>query len=620
MLSHRFQLILIGLALISIIGFYTTVTEPVQAIAPIVIAVIMLGAYIAGAVTAWYVGNFYKTTIYESGADLGNYIKNTALTFESAFNNTNVMFNNDNTQLNAMLRYYWARKTECIGQNYINETTFPEASVLEQSGILSEYFNYTSAKADSLDNLLAMINDFTDTILPNFSTLDVIVTQNTTNTNAYSIKDDSDLGAYWYTEKTSGITSDALNYIGTYYYDNLLQSVWSKKIVIIGHEGNTASNTNVTVTFKIYNGNGTLVWSGTSGTMAHPDGSARAQTSTISLASAYTNLTHGQYYNLSYTVHNDASMTNQRVGLGIPLFFVPKNNSEILDIYVMSNEAQSFTYASVADGYRAARIQKIEWKNSTTIQETTNLNAPIANLKAIYQTTTNRIDLAIASAQSYWSYLRALGYTDITQVPHTFVIPTPAMVYIDSDVTEALDFRQLNALYFAYMTAYANTVTAETYRTVNVTASDIKLSDLSLVFNCSAYNQYGNVTYWTNTFAFLMPTTKDITFTIGANNTLNQDINAFTFTDFNATSGNFSTLKINEKVYINSAYKDGAYWNVTSTTVKVKTLGQLALSYEFTLGGDPTYTTTTSYGALLLLIPTLVLIMVVMSIFERRRR
>jgi len=619
---------LIGLTLIAIIGLYACVTEAFV-ITGTAIAVILIGSFVAGAVSGFLIDRFFTTTVHEEGVELGDFIYDVAVEWETDYNNTRIMFDNDYAMLNAMLRYYWSKKAEYVGQAYINETTFPTDTVLTKSGLLTEYMNFSRAKVDSLDNLLGSLNDFTDSTLVNFGTLNVYASSNISDAETYALKEHQYMTAYWYCPDWT--ISDSTPDVGTteyhagnFTYDNQLEAVMSKDKALVLINSQFNSNTpKCTMRIKIYDSEGTSVYNSTvtDMTVGTTAGEVYYKAGLVSLG----NMTHGKSYILNYTVGYDKAFGSWKNTIMLPLYLYPSNNdlADDIIIHVASDKAldSHYTAGSTPKPYYPL-IEKLEYKNDSTVQKTTVFD-DLDSLKSVFQCLTSRMEQAIASAKSYWSYLRALGYSDINDVPANYIIPTPSMVYFDSDVTDKLTLEQLQAIYVAYLRGYADFVTSSNYREVNVTASDIKLSDLSLVFNTTAYNSYGNVTYWDTKLAFLMPTTANLVLNVGANNTLTQVVQAFVFTDWNkGEAGELYELQKDNIVYVHEVYEDGIFYNTTKVTIKVKTLGQVATIYDFSLLGDPTYSAgVTDFTSLIAtIVPALIIIMLVSRMFQKKRK
>lgn len=131
----------------------------------------------------------------------------------------------------------------------------------------------------------------------------------------------------------------------------------------------------------------------------------------------------------------------------------------------------------------------------------TSTSDPLLNVTGVMNDVAGIEVNAVASGQTYWSYLRALGYTDPSEIPAKFQILPPAEVmpptmcinnvsiYGGTGYNGAclnLNYTELNSLYLAWLASLAHFFNSTTYQSGP--------SPCSSAANCTAWgnlNEYG---------------------------------------------------------------------------------------------------------------------------------
>jgi len=586
-------LFLIGLCLIAIIGFNFFVVQTSALIG----AVIIIGVvFIAGAITGYFVCKSTTSTRYEAGVDKSDYIYNVAVTWHSQINNTETFsFNQGN--LSGGIRYYWFRKAEHVSQYYINESTFPKEKVAEESGIKGEYFNLTGSLLDSYDNVLASENSFFASTLPAFDTLDAKAFYNTSSgTVSFSLKGKNVLGLFQYLEGNTQPYE-----ISGYYHHIPSDKLYIGAMLDVHDESGGTYEGYI----KIYDSNNTLI---KQYNITFPDAKCALRWVKVE------GLTEGEKYKISYSTTQSGKIK----ALLVPICFIPEKSDDLKNFCV------STVYNFNSSSAFKPRLSKIVYYSDSTPYYTLKFKSPDAfpSLSNAIKTHADNYQDALSAGQAYWTLLRTLGYYDYDDIPRNYYIPPPSVVDIGSDVTEKLTPEQLYALYIAYLKALEQFFTSETYRESNVTSIDVKVTDFSLVVNCTAYNSYGNVTLFDKKMALIMPTTDSLTLERGKNNTLTQTVNVVYFDNSTLENEtiNYIQLKPNDILYVHEFYKDGEFYNASSVTIDIIDLKQLSFKYDFTLRGEPTYAYTEFQDWIPIIIAVLVISMIIAVVDKSRKR
>lgn len=595
-------LFLIGLCLISILGFNFFVVQTSALIGTIL--VISAISFIAGAITGYYITKAVTSTRYEAGVDKTDYIKDVGMVWKSQLDNIETFAYNQK-ELSNGIRYQWFRKMEYASQYYINESTFPVETVAQESGVLDEYLNLASSLLDSYDNLVGSMNSFCYSTLEAFDTLTVKATFSGFGTT--ELKGKSVLGFY----HEVGVGGGKSLYFDVYYVDDVV--TYNTKIgIFFGIIGDSDS---VNVTLSIKNSLGNTIYNFTYlHTPNHFD------LKWIEMPASL--LEHGKRYTITLS-HNSAN--NKMFAVYLPPCFVRYDDNvygtysgqlyEAYVIHVMENKSTS----------SSANIQGIislEFYSDSAKVYTISFSGAFSKVKSAMETHITNYQDALSAGEAYWNLLRMLGYDDFSEIPRTYYIPPPSIVNIGSDVTEKLEPEELYALYIAYLKALEKFFTSETYRTSNMSSVDVNITDFSLLINCTAYDGDDNSTIFDRKFAILMPTTEDLTLEKGKNNTLGQTVDVVYFDDKESLneSINYVQLKANDFVYVYDFYKDGEWYNASSVTISIIDLKQLSFKYDFTLEGEPTYAYTSVNDWIPIIITVLMISMVIAVIDKSRRR
>jgi len=586
-MHSKTRLFLIGLCLISILGFNFFVVQT-SALAG---AVVILGiVFIAGALTGYFVAKVTTSTKYEAGVDKTDYLLDVAETWDMQLGNAKT-YSKNTENLATGVRYLWFRKAEYMSQNFINETEFPFETVAEKSGVKGDFLNMTSALLDSFDNVVAMESLYFEGSLPAFDTLtakaewqDGIV--------QYELKGYDVLGVFQWFKIDSGTK------ITTYGYFHKFNAHKPMFIVKASADGEQD------FTLKVSYLNGTVVknWTTTINNLIK----------SVTFSMDYDDFVEGE----KYKIELEASSEPNYMELAVPINFIPYNDSDV------GKYRCCFAKTHTAGGAWSLPIEEIVYYSDGSEVKTVNPNYNADYITNAIKKLVTHYEDALDSGQTYWNYLKVLGYDDINEVPSNFKIPAPSVVDIDSGVTEKLDPEQLYALYVAYLKALENFFTSETYRNAKVGSVDVKMSDFSVFVNATAYNEAGDSTIFDKKLAILMPTTEDLFLEKGKNNTLTQTVNCVYFDNTTETeeSLNYVQLHVNETLYIYDIYEDGVLSSAENVTIAIADLRQVALKYNFILVGDPTY----AYTDVSAIVPVLLTVMVVMLVVEmvskRRRR
>lgn len=605
-------------------GFYSFIVIPAQSIAVTTAVLLGLGIFTAGAILGAWLAGFFTQTIYEVGVDKGDYIYNVGVEWSADWNNTKVMLTNDVALLNTTLKYYWFRRAEAMAQQFINETTFPKQKVFEKSLIKEEYLNYSMAKLDSVDNLAGAFNSFTRDTLGAFSTLSVKWFYGETTYPDFA---DEDYLTPYYTGVISSSWVDETS-IGQFFYSDILKDgLCHTNEYAYADATAGAGGTNVlTLNFYEVYDNGTVA----SEVTAQSNVTSQAYTSgkynmNWTMTDVYDDLTDEQLYEVKA---DPQDVLFSSANIMLPLCFIPVNEADPDHRYDW--RIRKMYDSPSADTNPAWRLTKIYWCNSTDtsdLEYTTSFtdwgDIPISEVSDLTELLSNYAEDALIAGQTYWNYLRTLGYTDYDELPASYVIPAPSVVYLGSDVTDALTPEQMFALYVAYMNGMADFFTSDDYRDADVGAVDIELGDLTYVYNASCYEN-ATVAHFEHKQCIIMPKITDFTFTVCENKTTGQVMDIVTFTPTTETNATYTpeywAIDADDKIHVFDVYLDGEWQNVTSGTIYNKNLGQIAFTYDFTLEGDPVYARTSNYGWIVALMIPLALLGFVMSMFGSKRR
>jgi len=483
------------------------------------------------------------------------------------------------------LRYYWFRRAEFTSQYYLNETTYPKEQILNESTILTEFLNISSATLDSYDNVIGSMNSFANYTLTGFDTLHWNM-YNSLDYEVTALKGKNILGIYHYG------TGTTLNNTKYRFDNNLYNHLCAPDTYILGR-GTTSAKT---ILFKDAEDNFAV------------NVTIPSTNNQIAISFPPENLTHGATYTVQYIGTSDA--------FALPICFIPDTSTDV-KTYDWAY-AMNFTHGSGID-YSKMPIRYIECLNNSEVVYTITL--PTAtNLKEYITYLSSAKEDAMSAGLAYWNFLRSMGYYSIDDIPKSYYIPSISIIGFESDITENLSAEQLFALYVAYNKAMGEWFTSETYKTaINMTSTDIKLSDLKIACNITAYNKYGNETLINKKLAFLMPTTANLVLKRDKNNTLTQTVNTIYETGYENDTWLYLQLTDNDKVYVHDFYKEGEWQNITEQTISVYTLRQLSLQYDFTLTGEPTY----AYTDISAWMPILIALMVmsaIMGVMTKRKK
>jgi len=584
-------LFLIGLCLIAILGFNFFVVQTSALIGAVIVVGIV---FISGAITGYFLAKYTATTVYESGVEKDDYLINIGRTLEAQLKNAYAYAENTENLANG-LRYLWFRKAEYTAQYFINESTFPKEKVAQESGLEDHLINITSALLRSVDSIIGMHSVFCAETLSAFDTLDV--KSWISSVLQISLKGSDALGLF---RKKSGEDVKTIELYGIYHKIPAHQGDWFGI-----YEYGTSS---VPFNISIYDVETNELVAYKSATMS--GGSKMQKWFKVDLS----NCVEGNKYKLVLSLN----LTNAPSDLTfvVPIDFIPYEPTDMgsYSIYHIVNRTDSSTGVGGFEFYSDSEmVYEIKFYSDDALKVSKLTNA-VSSILEHYED-------ALDSGQTYWNYLRMLGYTDINQVPKSFKIPAPSVVDMDSTVTQKLTPEQLYALYVAYLKALEQFFTSETYRQANVTSVDVKMVDFSIVVNCTAYSGADNSTIFDKKLAILMPTVENLTLYKGQNNTLTQTVNCVYYDNSTLANQtmNYVQLISGDKVYVYDIYVEGEPSESNNVTIAIVDLRQVALLYDFKLEGEPTYTYT-QFQDWIPIIITVLMVSMVIAIIDRSRR
>ena len=154
MQQRHIKPVLMALCLITIMGFFTVVTEPARAIVPLIVAgylaVALIGVAV-GALVSWYITTHFQKLALITSVGI-QYVNDTATEYTNLMRQARQEYINEEDLIGAV-QYYFMRKAEYASQYYVNETAFPYQKVLDLSGLTLEYENLINGTVAHMENL-----------------------------------------------------------------------------------------------------------------------------------------------------------------------------------------------------------------------------------------------------------------------------------------------------------------------------------------------------------------------------------------------------------------------------------------------------------------------------------
>lgn len=552
--------VLLAVLCICLLVSTATYIPATEAIIPIIIGLVAAGAFIAGVITTWMIAQSSSVTVYETGAEKGGYLLDIANLWEASLQQATTMFQNDYSQCQVGLKYYWYRQAEYTAQQFINETTFPREKVWIESSIQDAWYNFTGAKLNMAYQQLKLIDDYAVTgDLNNFETLDI-------KTYAYD--------PYW-------STSDA----------SLKQST---PLELLNAMGDTNGNEIVFYINKFTEQEQQYITTCGAGTVVIYDDTAEAEVYQAVVSNEQhiniNDVLEESEIDYTHQYHVRAISGTLAISFGAGIMQTPFDLDSSSDFhYNVSQERQGCTIAQhyIAFFNGSENIKEIDFADvGAGLQD---------SLDNLIYLVSGMQDSALNAAQARWQYLRNLGYTDVSQIPPDLLVPSVTNINLSTNSTNNLTPEQWLVLYQAYLNNMAKFFNSTNYREYNLTSTNFDMASLDYAFESKVWaldGTYYNYFAWEGNptgveYCYFIPYTHSLTLTIGQNTTLDQQVDCLVFNKSNQTLKGVYSFASGDKIDIQHIYTNGTLSSLTTATVSINTLKQVSEKYGFTIVGEP---------------------------------
>lgn len=585
---QRKYVVFLALFLCSL-AFSMLTVEPVLAS---VALVILLAGVVIGALATYIIDRYMTSTVFQYGATLDSYATNIVTTTQESVDIIDATAKNLDSLVNGV-KLVWFRKAEYTSQCYLSNTTYPSETIADSSTVKAEYVNCTVASLLGFDRLLAKQNTYITGVVPTFTYLDVYG-MSTVNENA-SIKGGSNLtlGYYYY----NAGTSTGNNTVGYFYYSDAVYDELSSVQNKICSSISAAS-------YKLY--------------LDHYTDQHVKDSSILLVSSSTTqqwndiNCIESGYYVLLICPNTGGYNTE----VFVPICFAPVNVTTSYDTFEFSvaknpgNSSGSMT-----------RLQALSYRHTNgTVFGDIVFSAMLSDLATFVNAYTQAKVDALGSGQTYWNFLRGMGYADIDDIPSSFYIPPPSVAVPNFADMGTLTIDQQQALYYAWLNNLENFFNSTSYESANMTATETIVGNLSLTVKCSVVNASDEVVF-SDKIVFIQPSVQSFTITKNEQYVLNQSV--FCVYSVSSSSGGYIwqtlTIPSGYKINVTEIYLNGVLTNDTIATFAMTSLSQAAYEFDFDIQGESTTGTTDISAWLYVLIPVMMIAMIVPALFSRRR-
>lgn len=603
---------LTALFLIATILCTFLVVQPAQAIIGIddLLLALAIGA-IAGAIIGWYIASQYQTVSLVSSVK-DQYVNATALAYENLVAQLTQQYKNEKSLFTG-LYYYYVRQAEAAAQYYVNESTFPYDKVYAYAGIQDEATVFRANITSELAAIDLVANLYANTTFEG-DLADFTVYANTENVTApYG----ADLKTLHDTVADNFILDNAYG-LNTSGYQWTLTSGISKNNGFF-NEGNATSQTirvvprsNITATFKC------LAYAGQNVTLQALNASGDIESSqTIQRNSETTDET------LSVRMGNYTS--------GKLKILIAENATQTTGIYKVTfhtdaSDENDFYYPAITYGNKIVQSYDFANSNHTVVHSVSTL-ALTGAISELMCTLKGDIQLAMQTAQAYHTYLRSIGYTDVSQIPtlipfvDLLLPPTNATLY--NPTLSGLNATELLAIYAAYMQSLYNLMISPiAHNITQVTFNDINFTSLPVYFTGYVYDNHANVSSGYCSSVWLVPLSHNLTLHINQNNTFTQDVQACWQSNSTGVI-TYQLMHANDSAYPTAIFvrdSAGITDNASSVTIGITTLDRYGVEYIQGYEGLNIATSTNWSTLFMTLLVPLMLMMMVMNIFDKRRK
>lgn len=632
--------ILIAIFLIATLLSAFAVVQPAQAQVGLWEIPLAIGiGLLAGAIIGWYIANMMQTVALEDTVG-AQYVNATAIDFSNLIAQATAHYQDEASML-PPLYYYYARKAEYAAQYYVNESTFPYDKVWSYSGLNTELSTLKANITQELAAIDALAKGFAEsTYVGDLADYTVIASEQL-KTLPYG----TDL-------KTASDTVAPSVIFDTYGALNTSWLTWTLGSCSVATSNDAEGIASSTIKNAIYSNMTAL-----SATMTVLNNSDIRVSTLLDFDPDGYSTSYSFNYSLCYpngTVFASAPLTSysgttehlvdysETLNVGnnnlVKVYFGMLRSNNVNPTYtyifpatlnISQTDQNDHFYPAIIGDEASKVVQAYDFVNSNThsLIKRVDIRPLVASVSQFIDTLKGVCQQAMQSASAYHTYLRALGYTDVSQIPT--LIPTvdllfpPTNATLWSSTTSGLNATEYYAILAAYMQSLANLMNSPIANNITeVTFNDINFTNLPVYCEGYLYDNHLNVSSGFCNTIWLTPLNHALILTANQNNTFDQDIQA--------VYQNNSTRTITYRVYhtLDSVYptaiyttdQNGVTHNVTTATIGITTLNRYAVDYITGYEGIDIGTTTNWSSLLMVLLVPLMIIMMVMNIFDKRRR
>lgn len=275
-----------------------------------------------------------------------------------------------------------------------------------------------------------------------------------------------------------------------------------------------------------------------------------------------------------------------------------------------------------ADGNPACSSSVYTEADASSINRAFNPATTFSGMTNYYTSFQSNLNNIYSAANSYFTTLKNLGYTNINQIPANQIIPFPSDVVPSSMLNGSFNYQELEEMYIAYLndlnTTFHNSTLFNGKNFTKYVNQTMFVNGFLTVYGNLCYNKNATIKAYVNDTDFFIQTyTNKLNFAVGKTTNLTGEIYPVLILN---GSENGSLLYVDASIYVISLSLAGK--NITSYTLEPeqityvlpKTVGVSPVNY------NPLFNNVSNFLEKYYIILTIIIVIAVIAyIYDRKR-